>query len=98
MGLFLYIQVIIIPLGNKKQFRIMNSMKVSGETPFSVLAHSFSVGHSSSGYTLLYSAGDNNFTAWTAATPSNETLIVNGIAKGMIFKLSGNTDEVLIKY
>lgn len=76
----------------------MNSMKVSGETPFSVLAHSFSVGHSSSGYTLLYSAGDNNFTAWTAATPSNETLIVNGIAKGMIFKLSGNTDEVLIKY
>ena len=76
----------------------MNSMKVTGETPFSVLAHSFSVGHSSSGYTLLYSAGDNNFTAWTAETPSNETLIVNGIAKGMIFKLSGNTDTVLIKY
>lgn len=76
----------------------MNMITISGETPFSVLAHSFSVGHSSSGYTLLYSAGDGNFTAWTAATPSNETLIVNGIAKGMIFKLSGNTDSVIIKY
>jgi hypothetical protein len=76
----------------------MNTMKISGETPFSVLAHSFSVGYSSSGYTLMYSAGDDNFTAWSAATPNNETLIVNGIAKGMVFKLSGNTDEVIIKY
>lgn len=76
----------------------MTTIKISGETPFSVLAHSFSVGHSSSGYTLLYSAGDDNFTAWTAATPSNETLIVNGVAKGMNFILSGNTDEVIITY
>ena len=75
-----------------------NKKMINGEEPFSVLAHSFSVGQSSSGYTLLYSAGDNKFTAWTAATPSNETLIVNGVAKGMIFKLSGNTDTVLIKY
>ena len=76
----------------------MTTIKISGETPFSVLAHSFSVGHSSSGYTLLYSAGDDNFTAWTVATPSNETLIVNGVAKGMNFILSGNTDEVIITY
>lgn len=74
------------------------NLTISGETPFSVLAHSFSVGHSSSGYTLLYSAGDDKFTAWEEATPANETLIVNGVAKGMIFKLSGNTDTVIIKY
>ena len=76
----------------------MNKMTINGEQPFSVLAHSFAVGQTSNGYTLMYSAGDGNFTAWSAATPSNETLIVNGIAKGMIFKLSGNTDEVIIKY
>lgn len=74
------------------------TLTISGETPFSVLAHSFSVGHSSSGYTLLYSAGDDKFTAWETPTPANETLIVNGVAKGMIFKLSGNTDTVIIKY
>lgn len=76
----------------------MNKKIVSGEQPFSVLAHSFSVGHSTSGFTLLYSAGDDKFTAWSAATPSNETLVVNNIAKNMIFKLSGNTDNVIITY
>lgn len=76
----------------------MEKKIIRGEEPFSVLAHSFSVGHSSSGYTLMYSAGDDNFTAWEEPTPANETLIVNNIAKGMIFYLSGNTDSVLIKY
>ena len=76
----------------------MNTITVNGEQPFSILAHSFCVGQTSNVYTLMYSVGDGNFTAWEEATPSNETLIVNGIAKGMIFKLSGNTDEVIIKY
>lgn len=77
----------------------MNTMKINGEQRFSVLAHSFAVGQTSDGYTLMYSAGDGNFTAWEEATPANETLVVNGIAKGMIFYLSGNTDDnVIIKY
>ena len=77
----------------------MNTMKINGEEKFSVLAHSFAVGQTSSGYTLMYSAGDGNFTAWEEATPADETLVVNDIAKGMIFYLSGNTDDnVIIKY
>ena len=77
----------------------MNMIKINGEQPFSVLAHSFVVGQTTSGYTLMYSAGDGNFTAWEEETPANETLVVNGIAKGMIFYLSGNTDDnVIIKY
>lgn len=77
----------------------MNTIKINGEEPFSVLAHSFAIGHTSNGYTLMYSAGDNNFTAWEEATPANETMVVNDIAKGMIFYLSGNTDDnVIIKY
>lgn len=77
----------------------MNTMKINGEEKFSVLAHSFAVGQTSNGYTLMYSAGDGNFTAWEEATPANETLVVNDIAKGMIFYLSGNTDNnVIIKY
>ena len=77
----------------------MNTFKINGEQPFSVLAHSFAVGQTSNGYTLMYSAGDDNFTAWGEATPANETLVVNDIAKGMIFYLSGNTDDnLIIKY
>ena len=77
----------------------MNTMKINGEERFSVLAHSFAVGQTSNGYTLMYSAGDGNFTAWEEETPADETLVVNGIAKGMIFYLSGNTDDnVIIKY
>ena len=77
----------------------MNTMKINGEERFSVLAHSFAVGQTSNGYTLMYSAGDGNFTAWEEETPADETLVVKGIAKGMIFYLSGNTDDnVIIKY
>lgn len=71
---------------------------ITGEEPFQVLAHSFSVSPSSEGYTLNYSANGTDFTAWDEATPANETLVVNGIAKGMWFKLVGNNSEVAINY
>lgn len=71
---------------------------INGETPFQVLAHSFSVGFTN-GYTLQYSADGVNYTSWTAATPANEVLIVNGVAKNMWFKLDGNTTaETSINY
>lgn len=77
----------------------MNKITVNGEQPFSILAHSFCVAETSAGYTLMYSAGDGNFTAWEEETPANETLVVNDIAKGMVFYLAGNVDDnVIIKY
>lgn len=71
---------------------------ITGAQPFQVLAHSFSVSPSSEGYTLNYSANGEDYTAWTETTPANETLVVNGIAKSMWFKLVGNNSEVSITY
>lgn len=71
--------------------------KITGEAPFQVAAHSFSV-HSEDAYTLNYSADGVNYTAWSAATPANETLIVNGVAKGMYFFLDGNTADAIITF
>ena len=76
----------------------MTSFIVSNETPFKVAAHSFSVSPSSTGYTLAYSANGEDFTEYSEATPASENLIVNGIAKGMFFKLVGNSGEVTIIY
>ena len=71
---------------------------VSGEQPFQVLAHSFAVSPSASGYTLQYSADGSAYTSYPSATPAGENLIVNGIAKLMYFKLKDNTSEVAINY
>lgn len=76
----------------------MGNFKITGEKPFQILAHSFAVSPSSEGYTLNYSADGVHFTAWEEATPANETLVVNGVAKQMFFKLSGNASEVEITY
>lgn len=66
---------------------------INQESKFSVDEKTFSVAPTSSGYTLNYSADGENFTPWGEATPANENLIVNGCAKGQVFKLVGNTDE-----
>ena len=71
---------------------------ITGEEPFQVLAHSFAVSPSNEGYTLNYSANGTDWTAYDDATPGGENLIVNGIAKGMFFKLAGNNSEVVINY
>lgn len=76
----------------------MITFKIQGETPFQVNAHSFSVSPSSEGYTLNYSANGEDYTAYTASTPSNENLIVNGISKGLYFKLVGNNSLVDVAY
>lgn len=75
----------------------MNKIKITGEAPFSVLAHSFSV-YCPDSFTLNYSADGEHFTAYDEATPAGETLIVNGVAKGMYFFLDGNTDDAIITY
>lgn len=66
---------------------------VNKESKFSVDSNTFSVSPTSSGFTLNYSADGENFTAWSEPTPANENLIVNGCARGQVFKLVGNTDE-----
>lgn len=74
------------------------TIKLSGETPVQILAHSFIVSQSDSGYTLNYSGDGINWTAYDEATPANEDLIVNGCAWGTYIKLAGNTSEVIINY
>ena len=77
----------------------MQTKEIIGEAPFQILnAHSFAVSNSESGYTLMYSADGYNYTAWSEATPANETLIVNSIANGMFFYFSGNTSTVTVVY
>ena len=76
----------------------MAVFKISGETPFQVLSHSFIVSQSESGYTLNYSGDGITWTAYDEATPANEDLIVNGIAFGTYVKLANNTSEVTINY
>lgn len=75
-----------------------NTRKIQGEDIFQVLAHSFCVSPSTSGYTLQYSADGIGFTSWDEPTPANEVLVVNGVAKMMYFKLLGNTGEVTVVY
>lgn len=76
----------------------MSRIKVKGEQPFQILAHSFAVTPSSEGYTLNYSANGEEYTAWEEATPANEVLVVNGVAKLMYFKLVGNQSDVEINF
>ena len=75
-----------------------NKIEIVGAKPFQVLSHSFIVSPSSEGYTLNYSGDGKNWTAWSAATPANENLIVNGIAWGTYIKLAGNNSTVKISY
>lgn len=73
-------------------------LQISGEKPFQVLAHSFSVSPSSEGYTLQYSADGINWTDYEEAVPADENLIVNDCAFGQYIKLSGNNSEVTVIY
>ena len=66
---------------------------VYGEQPFKAQKETFCVAGTSAGYTLNYSADKKTWTAYSEATPANETLIVNGVTPYMWFKLAGNTDE-----
>ena len=76
----------------------MARIKITGEQPFQVLATSFAVSPSAEGYTLNYSANGVEYAAWEEATPSNEVLVVNCVAKLMYFKLVGNASDVDINY
>ena len=76
------------------------TIKISGETPVQINAHSCIISPSNEGYTLNYSATglDGEWTAYSEATPANENLIINGMAWGTFIKLDGNASEVTINY
>lgn len=76
----------------------MSRIKIKGEQPFQILAHSFAATPSAEGYTLQYSATGEDFTSWTDPVPANETLVVNGVAKLMYFKLKGNQSDIEINF
>lgn len=76
----------------------MPKFVIKGETPFIIGARNFSVGYSSTGYTLAYSVNGVDFTEWPEATPANEVCMVNGCTNGNTFKLVGNVGEVEVLY
>ena len=76
----------------------MANIKINGEQPFQILAHSFAVSHAETPYTLEYSADGLNYTEWEEATPAFETLFVVDIPKSTYFRLKGNTGNVVITY
>ena len=76
----------------------MGKINVHGEAPFQVLAHSFSVSHAETSYTLEYSADGYDYTEWEESTPANETLFCVDIPKNAFFRLKGNTGDVVVTY
>lgn len=65
---------------------------ISGEEKIKVLKDTVTVGFSSSGYSLAYSADGEDWTVYETATPANEVLVINGLTPYSYIKLSGNTD------
>lgn len=75
-----------------------NVIKVKGEQVFQIEAPNFAISPSASGYTLNYSADGVNFTAWDDATAIDTTQVVACGARGMYYKLVGNTADVIVTY
>lgn len=73
-------------------------MKVQGEEKFGIPTQNFAISASTSGYTLAYSADGESFTEWSEPTPAGEVLVVSEAAKGMTYKLVGNTDVVYVQF
>ena len=73
-------------------------LQISGEKPFQVLAHSFSVSPSNENYTLQYSANGTEWTSFETEVPADENLVVVNCAFGQYIKLSGNNSEVTVIY
>lgn len=73
-------------------------IKINGETPFQVDAPHFCIGAAEAAYTLYYSADGVTFTPWYAETAEGVNQPVVGAARGMFYKLVGNTGDVTITY
>lgn len=74
------------------------TIKLSGETPVQILAHSAIFSPSNEGYSLAFSGDGLQWTTYDEPVPAGENLIVNGMAWGTYIKLVGNESEVTINY
>lgn len=71
---------------------------INGEDAFQVDAPHFCIGAAEAAYTLNYSADGVTFTPWYAETAAGVNQPVVGAARGMFYKLVGNTGDVVITY
>lgn len=72
-------------------------IKLTGEQPFQVLSTSFSIGPSTSGYDLYFSADGVNYTQlFTVGAGVNRQ--VTQVAAGSYYKLVGNTGNVVVNW
>lgn len=75
-----------------------NVSNIKNEQVFQVDAPNFAISQSASGYTLNYSVDGANFAAWDDVTPENTIQVVQCAARGMYYKLVGNTSEVVVTF
>ena len=73
-------------------------LTITDEAAFQVEAPCFAISPSATGYTLLYSADGENFTAWDDVVPADTTQVVACVACGMYFKLDGNVGTVVVTF
>lgn len=72
-------------------------IKVSGESPFQILSTTFSIGPSTSGYDLYFSADGVNYTQ-LFTVGANVNRQVTQVAAGSYYKLVGNTGNVVVNW
>lgn len=73
-------------------------MEIRGEQIFSVPTENFAISGSESGYVLEFSVNGKIWSAWSEATPANEVCVVCNSARGLRYRLEGNTDVCYIQY
>lgn len=71
---------------------------IKGATPFSVPTSDFAISPSTVEYTLEYSVDGTTWTPWKESTPAGENLMVVGGVKTMLYRLNGNTENLILKY
>lgn len=72
-------------------------IKINGEQPFQVLGTNFTIGPSSSGYDLYFSADGRSYSKlFTVGANTNRQ--VTQVAAGSYYLLSGNTSEVTVNW
>lgn len=72
-------------------------IKIQGEQPFQVLSTQFTIGPSSSGYDLYFSADGVNYTQ-LFTVGANVNRQVTQVAAGSYYKLVGNTGNVVVNW
>lgn len=72
-------------------------IKITGEQPFQVLSTTFTIGPSTSGYDLYFSADGVNYTQ-LFTVGANVNRQVTQVAAGSYYKLVGNTGNVVVNW